>query len=146
MAVAQAPSGGVSAWVQPEGPGTGVNAFGVWTLGRLFQMAAAIGFLVLVCFFMLVASRQLAANWEHEVNSEEWRPFAKGGKAYGVGSLHNADDSLHNPWREGSGVIKASNSSNYNPATNTAGRHGSSAEMARAKSGTGYDALPTWAS
>jgi hypothetical protein len=137
--VAQAPADGVSAWVQPGSTSAGgVQQFGIWTPGRLAQVAVAVFLLVLVCFFMIVrcgrradsadstdsaggcqcadsprpprpscappalraprSSRQMAANWENEIHSEEWRPFAKAGKNYATVRPLGDDD---NPWREG---------------------------------------------
>lgn len=97
-----APTAGVSAWVQPQGAQAGLNAFGVWSPGRLFQLLIAVFLMVLVAYFIIVSSRHLVQNWEQETQSQDWRPFATAGKQYGtVAGVGARDD---NPWREGSEV------------------------------------------
>jgi hypothetical protein len=137
--VAQAPSDGVSAWAQPDAASaSGVAKFGAWTLGRLVQISVAVVLLVLVCFFMIVSSRQMATNWETETQSEEWRPFAKQGRNYGIVRPPGDED---NPWREGSGLI-SEKMGGYSPnAPALPALVSSQARTAPAD----WDKLPSWA-
>ena len=80
----------------------------------------------------------MAANWETEQHSEEWRPFAKAGKAGYGGTRPGQDD---NPWREGSGLM-APKMGGYAP--NSPAMPALVSSQAR-QAPEDWDKLPSWA-
>jgi len=81
----------------------------------------------------------MATTWEQEQHSEEWRPFAKAGKNYGLARPGSERDD--NPWREGSGLI-APKMGGYSPGAPPMPALVSSQARTPPED---WDKLPSWA-